>query len=227
MTQTTHPLRAIPRPKRILSCYSLVVVDRDGRPHLPLTRIYYEIQQTFSECPGCGAGVCARLPSIPDPMQAARLSRSLFAAAYEACIAHTAMGVGDTSSAKRSPSAGGSTNQTLSIACPRGWHCQAAFVLVAFARHTSRLSARLSTSYREEQYLLSKFIRTSAHPFDRFACRGTLREGQLLQLSLLLLPCLPGHQTARRRDIVYCTGDHLSIECYGVLFQALEPIRRY
>jgi hypothetical protein len=96
MTQTTHPLRAIPRPKRILSCYSLVVVDRDGRPHLPLTRIYYEIQQAFSECPGCGAGVCARLPSIPDPMQAARLSRPLFAAAYEACIAHTAMGVGET-----------------------------------------------------------------------------------------------------------------------------------
>ena len=49
MIQTAHTFRAVPRPKGVLSCYSLIVIDGDGRPHLPLTRFYYETQQALSD----------------------------------------------------------------------------------------------------------------------------------------------------------------------------------
>src|SRR5260370_37171200 len=47
MIQTAHTFRAVPRPKGVLSCYSLIVIDENGRPHLPLTRFYYETQQAL------------------------------------------------------------------------------------------------------------------------------------------------------------------------------------
>jgi integrase len=40
MSQTAGVFRAVPRPEGVTSRYSLVVVDGDGRPHLPLTRFY-------------------------------------------------------------------------------------------------------------------------------------------------------------------------------------------
>lgn len=49
MIQTAHTFRAVPRPKGVLSRYSLIVVHEDGRPHLPLTRFYYETQQALSD----------------------------------------------------------------------------------------------------------------------------------------------------------------------------------
>lgn len=49
MSKKTNLFHAIQRPEGVSSCYSLVIVDGDGRPHLPLTRFYYETQQVLSD----------------------------------------------------------------------------------------------------------------------------------------------------------------------------------
>ena len=40
MSQTMEGFRSVPRPEGVTSRYALVVVDGDGKPHLPLTRFY-------------------------------------------------------------------------------------------------------------------------------------------------------------------------------------------
>src|SRR6266566_6777421 len=48
MIEGTQKFRAIPRPKNIVSHYSLVVVDGTGRPHSMLTVFYHEILHELS-----------------------------------------------------------------------------------------------------------------------------------------------------------------------------------
>ena len=45
----SHAFRVVSRPPDISSRYTLVVVDGDGRPHIPLTRFYDETKQAISD----------------------------------------------------------------------------------------------------------------------------------------------------------------------------------
>lgn len=49
MIEETHIFRAIPRPKNVLSEYSLVVVDGNGKPHRMLTIFYDELLHELSD----------------------------------------------------------------------------------------------------------------------------------------------------------------------------------
>jgi integrase len=49
MSQTVGGFRAVPRPEGVTSRYSLVVVDGEGWPHLPLTRFYDLARQGLSD----------------------------------------------------------------------------------------------------------------------------------------------------------------------------------
>jgi integrase len=49
MNQRACAFRTVRRPKGVSSRYSLIVVDEDERPHLPLTRFYYETLQALCE----------------------------------------------------------------------------------------------------------------------------------------------------------------------------------
>lgn len=49
MLNKTDLFRAVPRPEGVTSRYSLVVVDGEGRPHLPLTRFYEKALQGLSD----------------------------------------------------------------------------------------------------------------------------------------------------------------------------------
>ena len=49
MFQNANVFRVVPRPEGVMSHYSLVVVDGEGRPHLPLTRFYGKAQQGLSD----------------------------------------------------------------------------------------------------------------------------------------------------------------------------------
>ncbi len=49
MLNKTGPFRIVPRPEGVTSRYSLVVVDGEGKPHLPLTRFYEKAQQGLTE----------------------------------------------------------------------------------------------------------------------------------------------------------------------------------
>ena len=48
MSNHTHSFRVIRRPAGVNSSFSLVVVDGKGRPHLPLTTFYHQLQQQLS-----------------------------------------------------------------------------------------------------------------------------------------------------------------------------------
>lgn len=48
MYQNSQRFRLVPRPEGVSSRYSLLVVDGDGRPHLPLTRFYDKASQQLS-----------------------------------------------------------------------------------------------------------------------------------------------------------------------------------
>jgi integrase len=48
MYQNSQRFRLVPRPEGVSSHYSLLVVDGDGRPHLPLTRFYDKASQNLS-----------------------------------------------------------------------------------------------------------------------------------------------------------------------------------
>jgi hypothetical protein len=48
MTSITHSFRTVERPEGVSSRYALLVVDCDGKPHLPLTQFYHDIQQALS-----------------------------------------------------------------------------------------------------------------------------------------------------------------------------------
>jgi integrase len=49
MTDTQGVFRIVPRPEGVESSYSLIVVDPEGRPHLPLTRFYAQTAQILSD----------------------------------------------------------------------------------------------------------------------------------------------------------------------------------
>src|SRR5258708_30589995 len=49
MLNKTDLFRVVPRPEGVTSRYSLVVVDGEGRPHLPLTRFYEKALQGLSD----------------------------------------------------------------------------------------------------------------------------------------------------------------------------------
>ncbi len=49
MTITTHTFHTVARPEGVSSRYALLVVDGDGRPHLPLTQFYHDTQQALSD----------------------------------------------------------------------------------------------------------------------------------------------------------------------------------
>lgn len=49
MLNKTGMFRAVPRPEGVTSHYSLVVVDGEGRPHLPLTKFYDKARQGLSD----------------------------------------------------------------------------------------------------------------------------------------------------------------------------------
>ena len=49
MTGATHAFRTVARPEGVSSRYALLVVDGDGRPHLPLTQFYHDTQQALSD----------------------------------------------------------------------------------------------------------------------------------------------------------------------------------
>src|SRR5438105_2929023 len=49
MLNKTDLFRIVPRPEGVTSRYSLVVVDGEGKPHLPLTRFYDKAQQGLSD----------------------------------------------------------------------------------------------------------------------------------------------------------------------------------
>src|SRR5438445_13019438 len=49
MTITTHAFRTVARPAGVSSRYALLVVDGDGRPHLPLTQFYHDTQHALSD----------------------------------------------------------------------------------------------------------------------------------------------------------------------------------
>ena len=49
MNQKALAFRAVRRPEGVSSRYLLVVVDGNARPHMPLTRFYFETQQALSE----------------------------------------------------------------------------------------------------------------------------------------------------------------------------------
>ncbi len=49
MLNKTGLFHAVPRPEGVTSRYSLVVVDSEGKPHLPLTRFYEKAQQGLAD----------------------------------------------------------------------------------------------------------------------------------------------------------------------------------
>jgi integrase len=49
MSATQDVFRIVPRPEGTKCCYSLIVVDPEGRPHLPLTRFYAQTAQILSD----------------------------------------------------------------------------------------------------------------------------------------------------------------------------------
>ena len=61
MTITTHTFRTVARPEGASSRYALLVVDGDGRPHLPLTRFYHDTQQALSD--GTSRTYCPTSPT--------------------------------------------------------------------------------------------------------------------------------------------------------------------
>lgn len=49
MLQISSGFHTVPRPKGVTSRYFLLVVDGEGRPHLPLTRFYDKAKQWLAD----------------------------------------------------------------------------------------------------------------------------------------------------------------------------------
>lgn len=49
MITTTRAFRTVARPEGVSSRYVLLVVDGDGKPHLPLTQFYHDTQQALTD----------------------------------------------------------------------------------------------------------------------------------------------------------------------------------